>query len=112
MSEVQRPIEETPLVPAAEPVAPVSEPVVAPTVAETPATVEPTTAATAATETPVVTSTDPAQAIAGTEAKTEETKPVEEGTLGYKAPGLIKYVNLRLITVETILSMCRDWHVL
>jgi len=90
MSEVQKPIEETPIVLAAEPVAPATEPVLVPVIAETPS-VQPTTAVT--TETPVVASTEPAKSVAPTEAKTEGTKPVEEGTLGYKAPGLIKYVH-------------------
>ena len=70
MSDAQKPVEETPaVVPAAEPV------VEAPKEEETPA-VEETTA------TPEVAET--------TEAAKEEVKPATEGTLGYKAPGLVK----------------------
>jgi hypothetical protein len=79
MSEAQKPVEEPVVAPAAATAAPVetapadeSKPVeTAAPVAETPAAVE------------------PAKEEAAAPAK-EEVKPVEEGTLGYKGPGLIK----------------------
>ena len=81
MSEVQKPVE---------------EPVVAPTTTETPAVEE-----SKATETPAVAEPTSTETAAATEAPQEETpavaapvkeevKPVEEGILGYKGPGLLK----------------------
>ncbi|KAJ5168310.1 uncharacterized protein N7482_003904 [Penicillium canariense] len=83
MSDVQKPVEETPaVVPATEPVAE------APAATETPAVeapkeeAVPETAADETTATPEVVET--------AEAVKEEVKPASEGTLGYKAPGLVK----------------------
>jgi hypothetical protein len=88
MSEAQKPVEE-PVVasatetPVAEPVAetkPVEETAVpaVETTTESPAAVEPVPAATEEVAAPA----------------TEELKSIEEGVLGYKGPGLIKYVLL------------------
>ncbi|EHK96247.1 PH [Glarea lozoyensis ATCC 20868] len=74
----------------------VEAPVVAPTsveapFTETPAVVKPTeteAVAEPSTETPAVTELAPAEEVAAP-AK-EEVKPVEEGVLGYKGPGLLK----------------------
>jgi cell division septation protein DedD len=71
----------------------VEEPVAAAPATETPAAeavVESTPAVTEpATETPATTTTEPATTEAAAPVK-EEVKPVEEGVLGYKAPGLLK----------------------
>ncbi|KAG0651772.1 hypothetical protein D0Z07_2026 [Hyphodiscus hymeniophilus] len=86
MSEMQKPVE---------------EPVVAPTTTETPVVVEPVAEpmaeakpvdelpvmAESATETPAVPATTEEVAAP---AAMDEAKPVEEGILGYKGPGLIK----------------------
>jgi len=72
---------------------PVEEPVVAPTTTETPAVTEPVPETKPAetveptTETPAV--AEPAKEDTAAPVK-EEVKPVEEGTLGYKGPGLLK----------------------
>lgn len=81
MSEVQKPVEEPVAAPTTE--TPAVEPETK-AVEETPATVE-TAAETPAAETAPATTEEAAPAK-------EEAKPVEEGVLGYKAPGLIKYV--------------------
>lgn len=78
---------------AAEATKPVEEPVVAPTEAEAPAITE-TAPVEAATAEPV-TAEEPAATETAAEtteaaAVKEEVKPVEEGTLGYKGPGLLK----------------------
>ena len=78
MSDVQKTVEETPAV------VPATEPVV-----ETPATEateapKETEAAEETTATPAVENTEAA------EPTKEEVKPATEGTLGYKAPGLVK----------------------
>ena len=72
---------------------PVEEPVVAPAATVEPTPVEATPAETteAAVEAPAATETatteeTPAPAVP----VKEEVKPVEEGTLGYKGPGLLK----------------------
>ncbi|PWY76846.1 hypothetical protein BO83DRAFT_240804 [Aspergillus eucalypticola CBS 122712] len=96
MSDVQKPVEETPA--AAPAVAPATE---APAATETPATETP--AAEEPKETPAET-TEAAAPAAAEESKTEETPaeqpkeepkqeevtPASEGVLGYKAPGLVK----------------------
>ncbi len=82
---------------SAEAPKPVEEPVVAPTTTETEApeateapavpSTEPVVEAT--TETPAV--AEPAvEEEAAAPAPKEEVKPVEEGVLGYKGPGLLK----------------------
>lgn len=80
---------------AVEATKPVEEPVVAPTetateapvIAET-APVETATTEPAATEEPAAATETPAETTEA--AVKEEVKPVEEGTLGYKGPGLLK----------------------
>ena len=81
---------------AVEATKPVEEPVVAPTettttdapaVTET-APVETTTDSAATEATPIATET-PAETTEAAPVK-EEVKPVEEGILGYKGPGLLK----------------------
>lgn len=86
MSDVQKPVEEPVVAPTTEtPV--VSEPVPeAKPAEETPAVPETTT------ETPAVAETAPAATEEAAAPVKEEAKPIEEGTLGYKGPGLIKYV--------------------
>lgn len=74
----------------------VDEPVVAtdaaPVLAAEP-TVEAPAAVEAAPETAAVEATEPAaEATEPAAAAVEEVKPVEEGVLGYKGPGLLKYV--------------------
>lgn len=74
----------------------VEEPVVA-----APVATEPVVDAPAAVEaTPEAATEEPAAAAAAVEtteaapaAAVEEVKPVEEGVLGYKGPGLLKYVH-------------------
>ncbi|GKZ37733.1 hypothetical protein AbraIFM66950_009416 [Aspergillus brasiliensis] len=96
MSDVQKPVEETPA--AAPAVAPATE---APAATETPATETP--AAEAPQETPAETTEAAAPAAAEEskaaetpaeepkeETKQEEVTPASEGVLGYKAPGLVK----------------------
>ncbi|KAJ5107917.1 hypothetical protein N7456_004592 [Penicillium angulare] len=85
MSDVQKPVEETPaVVPAAE------------TAVEAPAATETTEAPKETTEaaaTPAVeeAATDkPAETTEAAEEKKEEIKPATEGILGHKAPGLVK----------------------
>ncbi|GFF41163.1 hypothetical protein IFM46972_06445 [Aspergillus udagawae] len=91
MSEVQKPVEETPVaVPAVEPV------VEAPAAAEAAATVAP--AAEAPKETPVENGEATPAAAETTEAPAEQPKeeakeeitPATEGVLGHKGPGLVK----------------------
>ena len=86
MSEVQKPVEEPVAAPTTEtPV--VSEPVAAAKpVEETPAPVE------TATEIPAAAEPAPAVTEEVAAPVKKEPKPIEEGTLGYKGPGLIKYV--------------------
>lgn len=82
---------------AVEATKPVEEPVVAPTetateapaaVTET-APVETATAEPVAAAEPAVATETPAETTEAAAVK-EEVKPVEEGTLGYKGPGLLK----------------------
>ncbi|KAK2730948.1 hypothetical protein FQN55_005270 [Onygenales sp. PD_40] len=80
MSEVQKPVEETPAA------APAAEPAVTETPAAAPAAETPAEPAAASTEPAAET---PAAEPAKEEAKTEVT-PASEGVLGYKAPGLVK----------------------
>ncbi|KAK2809954.1 hypothetical protein FQN50_003368 [Emmonsiellopsis sp. PD_5] len=80
MSEVQKPVEETPAA------APAAEPAVTETPAAVPAAETPAEPAAASTEPAAET---PAAEPAKEEAKTEVT-PASEGVLGYKAPGLVK----------------------
>lgn len=89
MSEAQKPVEEIP--------------VVAPAVEATPLAAEPQAPVTevpAATEAPVVDAPQepaaPVEETAKEEPKVEVT-PATDGVLGYKAPGLVKYV-LRVST--------------
>jgi len=77
MSEAPKTVEE-PVAAAPATETPAAEPVVE----STPAVTEP------ATETPAAT-TEPTTTEAAAPVK-EEVKPVEEGVLGYKAPGLLK----------------------
>jgi hypothetical protein len=81
---------------AVEATKPVEEPVVAPTEAatEAPAVTETAPVETAAAEPvaaeePAVATETPAEATEAAAVK-EDVKPVEEGTLGYKGPGLLK----------------------
>lgn len=71
---------------------PVVAPETTPTVEETPKptteTVEPATTS----ETPATTEAVKEEEAAAAAPAKEEVKPVEEGTLGYKGPGLLKYV--------------------
>ena len=90
MSEVQKPVEEPVAAPTTE--TPAVEPETK-AVEETPAPVE------TATETPAVAEDAPATTEEAAPVK-EEAKPVEEGVLGYKAPGLIKYVIYFLSLVD------------
>lgn len=76
MSEAPKTVEEPVAAPATE--TPVTEPV-----PEVKATEEPATEAPAVTE-PAATTEEAAAPVK------EEVKPVEEGTLGYKGPGLLK----------------------
>ncbi|KAL4920255.1 Pleckstrin homology domain-containing protein [Aspergillus aurantiobrunneus] len=98
MSETQKPVEETPV---AAPAAPATETPAAATEApatETPAgdapketaaeTTEPAASAPAAEETKAETKADAPAEEAKEESK--EVTPASEGTLGYKAPGLVK----------------------
>ncbi|EFR01607.1 hypothetical protein MGYG_04610 [Nannizzia gypsea CBS 118893] len=86
MSEVQKPIEETPAV--------VPETVTAVTVpaTETPAATEPAAAATTTEEPVKVAEETPAAAEepAKEETAAKEVVPATDGQLGYKAPGLVK----------------------
>jgi hypothetical protein len=89
MSEPTNPVEEPVVV-----VAPTTETPVVETVAESTPVVETAAPAETATEAPAATETALAAAeeAAAAAPVEEEAKPVEEGVLGYKAPGLIKYV--------------------
>jgi hypothetical protein len=78
MSEAPKTVEEPVVAAAVESAAPVVEP--------TPAVAEPTTEAPATEAAAEV--TEPAVEAEAT--TPEEVKPVEEGTLGYKGPGLLK----------------------
>jgi hypothetical protein len=89
MSDVQKPVEEPVVAPTTE--TPAAEPVEeSKPVEETAAPAE--AAAETATETPAVTEAAPATTEEAAAPVKEEAKPIEEGTLGYKGPGLIKYV--------------------
>lgn len=78
MSDVQKPVEETPaVVPATE------------TTVETPA-VEPTVEAPKETEAAETTATPAVENTEAAEPVKEEVKPATDGVLGYKAPGLVK----------------------
>ena len=74
------------------------EPVVAPTTTEAPAVEESTAAETTANAEPLSTETAAASEVPAEETPAaaaaaplkEEVKPVEEGVLGYKGPGLLK----------------------
>jgi hypothetical protein len=85
MSEVQKPVEEPVVAPTTE--TPVAEPV-----AESKPVEETAPPTETATETPAVAEPAPAATEEVVAPVTEEAKPIEEGTLGYKGPGLIKYV--------------------
>lgn len=86
MSEVQKPVEETPVA------VPTAEPVEAPAATEAAATEAP--AAEAPKETPVENGEATPAAAETTEATAEQPKeeitPATEGVLGHKGPGLVK----------------------
>ena len=83
MSDVQKPVEETPVAVPAPAVEPVEAPAATEPVVEAPK--EEVNEAAAVTEpTAVPEATEP------TEEVKEEVKPATEGTLGHKAPGLVK----------------------
>lgn len=77
MSEIAKPLEPVAAAPVTD--IPATEPVVESKPEET------------ATETPAVTEPATEEAVAPV---VEDVKPVEEGILSYKAPGLIKYVHI------------------
>jgi hypothetical protein len=78
MSEVQKPVDEPVAAPTTE------TPAVEPVAESKPVEETPAPATETATETPAA--TEEAAPVK------EEPKPIEEGSLGYKGPGLIKYV--------------------
>ena len=82
MSEVQKPVEE-PVV------APTTETPAVETVAESKPVEETAAPAETTTETPAA-ETAPATTEEAAAPVKEEAKPIEEGILGYKGPGLIK----------------------
>ena len=82
MSDVQKPEEPV--------VAPTTETPVAEPVPESKPVEETTAPAETATETPAVAEAAPATIEEAAAPAKEEAKPIGEGTLGYKAPGLIK----------------------
>ena len=86
MSEVQKPVEEPVVAPTTE------TPAVAEPVEETKPVEETPAVAETATETPAATESTPAATEEVAAPVKEEVKPIEEGILGYKGPGLIKYV--------------------
>ena len=88
MSEVQKPVEEA--------VAPTTETPAAEPAAETKPLEETTEPVEASTESPA--------AVEEVAPVKEEVKPVEEGVLGYKGPGLLKYV---LFMISCIQIYCR-----
>jgi len=99
MSEVQKNIEEPTAVTAVTEAPAITEPVTE--VKPTEPTAETTSAVPATTEDvkPVEEATPAA----------EEVKPVEEGVLGYKGPGLLKYVPLYFIILSSLAA--RDFWV-
>jgi len=94
MSEVNKPVEEPVAAPAVD--TPLAEPV-----PETKASEEPAAETPAVTE-PATTSEETAAPVAE-EAKAKEVEPVEEGTLTYKGPGLIKYVSSPLAPISVFI---------
>ena len=102
MSEVQKPVEETPAAAPATETTPATETPAAETTNEAPAAA--TEAAAAPAEQAEGTKDAAENKDAAVEQPKEESKdakkevtPASEGQLGYKAPGLVKYVSLRVL---------------
>ena len=93
MSEAQKPVEEPVAAPTTE------TPAVEPVTESKPVEETPAPATETATETPAETA--PATTEEAAPVK-EEPKPIEEGILGYKGPGLIKYVLSLLLILYQI----------